>query len=105
MVTLVWSSEAVFRSFQRRSGQGQAKKGQIFKFLNVDKKGIYLDQFWLRNLMVSFVFPYDPQKNRDSHLVELLILRLLVFSICVFIKNCVFHRPAKFDQFSTKNGV
>ena len=24
-------------------------------------------------------------KNRDSHLVELLILRLLVFSICVFI--------------------
>ena len=39
-------------------------------------------------------------KNRDSHLVELLILRLLVFFICVFIKNCVFHRPAKFGQFS-----
>ena len=45
MVTLVWSSEAVFRSFQRRSGQGQVKKGQIFKFINVDKKGVYLDQF------------------------------------------------------------
>ena len=44
-------------------------------------------------------------KNRDSHPVELLILRLLVFSICVFIKNCVFHRPAKFGQFSTKSGV
>ena len=44
-------------------------------------------------------------KNRDSHLVELLILRLLVFSICIFIKNCVFHRPAKFDQFLTKSGV
>ena len=44
-------------------------------------------------------------KNRDSHLVERLILRLLVFSICVFIKNCVFHRPAKFGQFSTKSGV
>ena len=39
-------------------------------------------------------------KNRDSHLVELLILRLVVFFICVFIKNCVFHRPAKFGQFS-----
>ena len=62
MVTLVWSSEAVFRSFQRRSGKGQVKKGQIFKFINVEKKGIYLDQFWLRNLMVSFVFAYDPQK-------------------------------------------
>ena len=31
-------------------------------------------------------------KNLDSHLVELIILRLLVFSICIFIKNCVF-RP------------
>ena len=68
MVTLVWSSEAVFRSFQSRSGQGQVKKGQIFKFINVDKKGIYLDQFWLRNLMVSFVFVYDPQKLQKSHL-------------------------------------
>ena len=38
MVTLVLSSEALFRSFQRRSGQGQVKKGQIFTFLNVDKK-------------------------------------------------------------------
>ena len=68
MVTLVWSSEAVFRSFQRRSGHGQVKKGQIFKFINVDKKGIYLDQFWPRNLMVSFVFAYDPQKLQKSHL-------------------------------------
>ena len=32
------------------------------------KKGIYLDQFWLRNLMVSFVFAYDPQKLQKSHL-------------------------------------
>ena len=28
-----------------------------------------------------------------------------MFSICVLIKNCVFHRPAKFGQFSTKSGV
>ena len=68
MVTLVWSSETVFRSFQRRSGQGQVKKGQIFKFINVDKKGINLDQFRLRNLMVTFVFAYDPQKLQKSHL-------------------------------------
>ena len=68
MVTLVWSSEALFRCFQRRSGQGQAKKGQIFKFINMDKKGIYPDQFWLRNLMVSFVVAYDPQKLQKSHL-------------------------------------
>ena len=68
MVTLVWSSEAVFRSFQGRKGQGQVKKGQIFKFINMDIKGIYLDQFWLRNLMVSFVFAYDPQKLHKLHL-------------------------------------
>ena len=67
MATLIWSSEAVFRSFQRKSGQGQVKKGQIFKFINVNKKGIYVDQFWLRNLMVSFVFAYDPQKLQKSH--------------------------------------
>ena len=45
MVTLVWSSQAVFRSFQRRSGQGQVKKGQIFKFINVDKKVSILTNF------------------------------------------------------------
>ena len=50
--------------FRSRSGQ----KGQIFKFINVDKKGIYLDQFWLRNLMMSFVFAYGPQKLQKSHL-------------------------------------
>ena len=72
MATLVWSPEAVFRSFQRRSGQGQVKKGQMFKFINVDKKGIYLDQFWLRNLMVSFVFAYDPQKLQKSHLKKMI---------------------------------
>ena len=36
------------------------KKCQIFNFINVDKKGIFLDQFWLRNLMVSFVFCVRP---------------------------------------------
>ena len=71
MATLFWSSEAVLRSFQRRSGQGQVKKGQIFKIINVDKKGIYLDQFWLRDLMVSFVFAYDPQKLQKSHLKKI----------------------------------
>ena len=68
MVTLVWSSEVLFRSFQRNSGRGQVKKGQIFIFINVDKKGVFLDQFWLRNLMMSFVFAYDPQKLQISHL-------------------------------------
>ena len=67
-LTLVWSSETVFRSFQRRSDQGQVKKGQIFKFINVDIKCIYLDQFWLKSLMMSFVFAYDPQKLQKSHL-------------------------------------
>ena len=73
MVTLVWLCDALFRSFQRRSGQGQVQKGQIFKFINVDKKGIHLDQFWLRNLMVSFVFAYDPQKLQKSHLKKYVI--------------------------------
>ena len=72
MVTLGWSSEALFRSFQRRSGQGQVKKGQFFNFINVDKKGIYLHQFWLRNLMVSFVFAYDPQTLQKSHLKKIM---------------------------------
>ena len=67
MVTLVGSSEALFRSLQRESGK-KGKKGQIFKFINVNKKDIYLDQFWLRKLMVSFVFAYDPQKLQKSHL-------------------------------------
>ena len=71
MATLVWSSEAVFKSFQRRSGQGQVKKGQILTFINVDKKSIYLDQFWLRNLMVSFIFAYDPQKLQKLHLKKM----------------------------------
>ena len=53
MVTLVWSYEAIFKSFQRRSGQGPAKKYQI---LNIHKKvPTYLDQFFLRNPMVSIV--------------------------------------------------
>ena len=64
MVTLVWSSETVFRSFQQRSGQGQVKKGQIFKFINVDKKGINLDQFRLRNLMVSFFCVRPPEVTK-----------------------------------------
>ena len=64
MVTFVWTSEALFRSFLRRSGQGQVIKCQIFKFINVSKKGTYLDQFWLRNLMVSFVFAYDPRSYK-----------------------------------------
>ena len=68
MVTLVWSSEARFRRFQRRSGQDMAKKRQIFKCINNDKNCIYLNQFWLRNLMVSFGFAYDPQKLQKSHL-------------------------------------
>ena len=58
----------LFRILQRRSDQGQVKKGQIFKVINVDKKGIYLDQLWLRNLMMLFVFAYDPQKSQKSHL-------------------------------------
>ena len=37
----------------------------------MNKKGINLDQFRLRNLMVSFVFAYDPQKLQKSHLKKL----------------------------------
>ena len=63
------------RPFSEVFSEGQAKvrskKGQIFKFINVDKKGINLDQFRLRNLMVSFVFAYDPQKLQKSHLKKL----------------------------------
>ena len=32
------------------------------------KKGIYLEQFGLRNLMVSFVFAYDSRKLQKLHL-------------------------------------
>ena len=64
MVTLVWSSEALFRSFQSRSGQDQVKKGQILKFINVDKKGIYLGQFCLRNLKVSFFCVRPPEVTK-----------------------------------------
>ena len=42
------------------SGQGQVKKGQIFKFIRVDIQGINLDQFRLRNLMVSFSVALRP---------------------------------------------
>ena len=44
MITLLWSYETIFRSFQRRSGQGQ-KNGQIFKLINVDKKAAILTSF------------------------------------------------------------
>ena len=67
MVTLVWSSEAIFRSFHRRSGQGQIKNAKFFNFISVDKKGVYLDQFLLRNLRVSF-FTYDPQKLQKNRI-------------------------------------
>ena len=70
--------------------------------------------FWILGIIfqkkIDFFFNFRGQKpkilkNRDSHLVDLFILRLSVFISCVFIKNCVFHRPAKFGQFSTKSGV
>ena len=48
--------------------EAQVKKGQIFKFVNMDKKGAYLDQFLLRNLIVSFVFTYNPHKLQKSQL-------------------------------------
>ena len=74
MATLVWSSAAVFRSFQRRSGQGQVKKRSNFQ-IHKCEKGIYLVEFWLGNLMVSFVFAYDPQKLQKSHLKKDVINR------------------------------
>ena len=55
------------KSFQRRSVQGLRQKGQIFKFIYVNKKYVYLDQFLLRNLMVSFVFTHDHQKVQKMH--------------------------------------
>ena len=62
MVTLVWSSETIFRIFSEGQVKVRSKKVKFFKFINVDKKGINLDKFRLRNLMVSFIFAYDPQK-------------------------------------------
>ena len=41
-------------------------------------------------------------KNRDSHLVEILILRLLVVSICVFIKTASSTDPRSLANFRPK---
>ena len=41
-----------------RSRSGQ-KSLFFFKFMHADKKGVYLDQFLLRNIMVSIAFTYD----------------------------------------------
>ena len=41
-------------------------------------------------------------KNRDSHLIELLILRLLVFFICVFIKTASSTDPRSLANFRPK---
>ena len=48
MALFVLSSEAIFISFKRRSGQGQVKKGQILNLINLDKKYVcsYLGQFF-----------------------------------------------------------
>ena len=79
----------------------------MLRFLKILSIFDFKDHFPKKIDFLDFFGGQKPNilKNRDSHLVELLILRLLVFSICVFIKNCVFHRPAKFGQFSTKSGV
>ena len=52
MVALVGRLRPVLEFFS----EGHVKKGHIFKFMTVDKKSVYFDQFWLRNLMVLFVF-------------------------------------------------
>ena len=62
------------------------KEGQIFKLINVGKKvvsilcavnllkmwcykcDVYVDQLLLWNLMVSFLFTYDPQKSQENAL-------------------------------------
>ena len=41
-------------------------------------------------------------KNRDSHLVQLLILRLLVFSICVLLKTASSTDPRSLANFRPK---
>ena len=41
-------------------------------------------------------------KNRDSHLVELIILRLLLFFIYIFIKNVSFTDPRSLATFRPK---
>ena len=47
MVTLVWLSKALFK-FSAKDRPRSGQKAQIIKFINVDKKCVYLDQFWLR---------------------------------------------------------
>ena len=63
----------------------------------MDKKGIYLDQFWLSYLMVSFVFSYDPQKVQKSYLkmtydlgmiLETKTLHLGVKNLAIDLKLC-----------------
>ena len=68
---VVWDR---FQKFLAKVRSKKVKKGQIFKFIDVYKKGINLDQFRLRNLMVSFVFAYDPQKLQKSHLKNYVII-------------------------------
>ena len=68
---VVWDR---FQKFLAKVRSRSGQKGQIFKFIKVDKKGINLDQFRLRNLMVSFVFAYDPQKLQKSHLKKYVII-------------------------------
>ena len=59
------------RPFLEVFSEGQVKvrlKRSNFQIYKCGQKVIYHDQFKLRNLMVSFVFTYDPQKLQKSHL-------------------------------------
>ena len=67
MATLLSSSETIFRFFFK---EGQEK---IVNF-GIDKFGlkcVYLDLFWLRNLMVSSVFRATSRRLRNHKLKKL----------------------------------
>ena len=60
-------SENISNRLQWKSGHGRLKNGQILKLKNVNKKGVFLVQFNLKNAMVSFVPLWDILNHCKSH--------------------------------------
>ena len=65
---LVWSYDATLRSFQRKSGQDQVKKGQIFEFIYVDKKDAYLEPAFAQESNGVICFYVQPPKVAKNHI-------------------------------------
>ena len=80
----------------------------IFRFFeNFENFGFY-GYFLGENPKFSKISNFGGQKlkilkNRDSHFVELVNLRLLAFFICILVQKCVFDRLRKIGCFWAKN--